>query len=100
MKLSIDEYAEEEKNPNSTSKKMGIMRASYKHYFAVTIDGFIKIAIQSSVALEKSKSNVKNYYRRNSKKQRTSLCCCTNPCVHNTVQFWSSISRWEKAVLR
>lgn len=75
------------------------MRTSYKHYFAFSIDGFIKI-VESSIALEKSKSNVKNYQGRNRKKQRTSSCCCTNPCVHNTVQFWSSISRWEMAELR
>lgn len=60
-KFSIDEYVEEEKNPNFTSKKMGMMRISYMHYFAVTIDGIIKIRVQSSVALEKYKSNVKNY---------------------------------------
>lgn len=80
-------------------KEMGMMRTSYKHYFAFTIDGFIKL-VQSSIALEKSKSNVKNYQARNRKKQRTFLCCCTNPHVHNTVQFWSSISRWEMAELR
>lgn len=38
---------------------MGLIRTSQEHDFGVMIDSFIKISVQSSVAVKKSKSNVK-----------------------------------------
>lgn len=38
---------------------MGLIRTSQEHDFGVMIDSFIKISVQSSVAIKKSKSNVK-----------------------------------------
>lgn len=46
---------EERKSPNSRSKMMGLISTSKEHSFGVMIDSFIKISVQNSVAVKKSK---------------------------------------------
>lgn len=45
---------EERKSPTSTSKMVGLISRSQEHDFGVMIDSFIKISVQSSVAVKKA----------------------------------------------